>query len=164
MDESHYFPRQLSGRANVLSEHSLILAWTSCICAKRCASCLCRSRIFSSLLLLWLIREINTEMRKGARCPGKWEVWIVESERGRRARASECGVENESLNLYVVDLLARGTMESPQHSAVAKTNHIVTQPQMPSLVGINTHQQTPLCPAMACAQSSWQSGLKAAAS
>ena len=42
-------------------------------------------------------------------------------------------------------------MEPPQYSAMARTNHIVTQPQMPSLVGINTHQQTPLRPAMACA-------------
>ena len=119
MDASHYFPRRLSGRADVLPEYSLIRAWTSCKRAERCAACLCKSRIFSSLLLLWLISEINTETRKGkgARCPGKWEAWIAESEGGRVSVA--CG-ERKS------EFVRRGFYEQgrqwspPQHSAVSQ--------------------------------------------
>ena len=73
---------------------------------------------------------------------------------GKRARASGVACGERKSEFVRRGFMSKGTMEPPQHSAVARTNHIVTQPQMPSLVGINTHQQAPSRPAMACAQSS----------
>ena len=80
--------------------------------------------------------------RKRARCPERWEAWATKSER----RASEC-CKGESG-------FVRGRFKGEEDNGTATVQcygqdqpHLRATTSATSL-GINIHQQTPLCPAM----------------